>query len=210
MGIAAHKFNGYKWCYMAGILVLFVIIFIVVAGSFFPELSRRNDNIATVNGTPIHLNEFQKAIQANKAQITDYFHVKYNTQQSASFWSTSFGGEIPLELLKKKALDDCVRVKVQQIIAKEQGVMSDISYEGFLRSLKTENDRRQKAINDHKVIFGPVQYTENAYFEYVMSNAILAVTKNLTRNGWKPDDQQSKQFYEAKKTYYTKRLRQLK
>ncbi|GIP30305.1 hypothetical protein J23TS9_54350 [Paenibacillus sp. J23TS9] len=86
------------------------------------------------------------------------------------------------------------------MIAKEQGVMKDISYEGFLRSLNIENDRRQKAVNDHKVIFGPVQYTENAYFENMMSNAILAVTKNLEKNGWKPDEQQSKQFYEANKS----------
>lgn len=200
MSIAARKFSGYKWGYTAGVMVLSVITIIVIMGPVLPESSRQNHSIATVNGTPIHVNEFRKAIQANKAQVTDYFYDKYNAQPSASFWTTAYGGEIPLEVLKKKALEECVRIKVQQIIAKEQGVMPDISYEGFLNSLKIENNRRQKAIDEHKVIFGPVQYTENAYFEYWMRNAILSVTKNLAKNGWKPDEQQSRQFYEANKS----------
>lgn len=198
--IAARKIKGYKWEYVVGVTVLSVIIIMVIMGSVLPESNRQNNSMATVDGTPIHVNEFRKAIQANKAQITDYFYEKYKAQPSASFWTTSYGGEIPLELLKKKALEDCVRIKVQQMIAKEQGVLTDISYEGFLKSLKVENDRRQKAIQEQKVIFGPVRYTENAYFEYVMSNAILSVTRNLAKNGWSPDEQQSKQFYEANKS----------
>lgn len=179
MRIAARKIKGYKWEYVVGATFLSVIIIIIIMGSVLPESNRQNHSMATVDGTPIHVNEFRRAIQANKVQIT---------------------GEIPLELLKKKALEDCIRIKVQQMIAKEQGVLTDISYEGFLKSLKIENDRRQKALREQKVIFGPVRYTENAYFEYVMSNAMLSVTRNLAKNGWSPDEQQSKQFYEANKS----------
>jgi hypothetical protein len=196
----ARKFNSYKWWYITRIMVLFVIVMIVITGSSFLKEKRRDYNMATVNGVQIHVNEFLKAIQANKVQVTDYFHNKYNAQQSASFWSTSYEGEIPLEVIKKKALEDCVSIKIQQMIAKEQGVMSDISYKGFMKNLKTENHRRQRAIKNNEVIFGPVQYTEDAYFEYVMSNGVLEVKNKLMENDWKPDEQQLKQFYETKKS----------
>ena len=54
-------------------------------------------------------------------------------------------------------------------------MLSDISYDGFVQNLMLENERRQQAIKKNQVVFGPAQYTEETYFEYVMGNTALAV-----------------------------------
>ncbi|GIO34589.1 MULTISPECIES: peptidyl-prolyl cis-trans isomerase [Paenibacillus] len=185
---------------IAGMAVMAIMLFIFVQRPVFSKTDSAIDPIATVNGEPVQVNEFQRAVQANKARVIDYFYEKYGAVQSASFWTASYGGEVPIERLKKKALEESVNLKIQQIIAKEQGVLTDIRYSVFLQNLSDENERRKKAIEKKEVVFGPAQYTEDAYFEYVMTNAILSVKKRFMEHDWKPDEHQLKQFYETKKS----------
>lgn len=199
MSILTPNKSSLVWLFTAGILTL---VFLSVAILAKPKPSNANQEdafIATVNGIPIHTSEYQRAIHANKSGIIHYFHEKYDAGQSATFWTTSFGGEIPLELLKEKALENSVSLKIQQIIAKEQGVLPEISYDSFLQNLNHENERRRKAIKNNQVVFGPAQYTEEAYLEYVMGNSILSVKNRLMDQEWKPTEQQMRTFYETKK-----------
>ncbi|WP_223260445.1 peptidyl-prolyl cis-trans isomerase [Paenibacillus ihbetae] len=199
MNIQTPNKSSLIWLFTA---VIFILVFMSITINPKPKPSKANqedDFFATVDGFPIHANEFQRAIHANKSVIIRYFYEKYGAEQSAAFWNTSYGGEFPLELLKKKALEDTVNLKIQQIIAMEQGVLTDISYGSFEQNFNQENERRQKAINNNQVVFGPAQYTEEAYLEYVMGNSILSVKNRLMERDWKPNDEQLKTFYETKK-----------
>ncbi|MBB3126324.1 hypothetical protein FHS19_000978 [Paenibacillus rhizosphaerae] len=192
-----HHFGSPKWLYMAGLLVIGSMIVIVTAGTGVSKTKHHADVIATVNGVPIQVNEFRRAITANKAGVISYFYEKYDAEPSLAFWTTVYGGETPLEMLKKRALQTSVNIKIQQIIAQEQGVLQDIGDDSFVQSLQRENKRRQTAVNQHQVVFGPKEYSEEAYFEYVMTNAIVSVKNHLMEQDWKPDEQQLKQFYES-------------
>lgn len=200
MGMTIRKLSRSKTWIIAGIAVIAAIAFIFVERPVFSETNRFGDPIATVDGEPIQLEEFQRAVQANKARVIDFFHEKYGADQSASFWTASYEGEIPFELLKKMALEDSVDLKIQQMTAKEQGVLTDIRYDVFLQHFKDENKRREQAIAKGEVVFGPAQYTEDAYFEYVMVNAVLSVKKHLMEEDWKPDEPELKRFYEKNKS----------
>lgn len=200
MAMTSRKLSRSSVWLIAGMTVIAAIAFIFVERPVFSKTNRSDDPMATVNGEPILLSEFQRAMQANKARVIDYFHEKYGAGQSASFWTETYGGETPLERLKRTALEESVNLKVQQLIAKEQGVLTDIRYDVFLQNLENENERRAKAIENHEVVFGPAQYTEDAYFEYAMVNAVLSVKKHLTEHDWKPDEPQLKRFYETKKS----------
>lgn len=200
MRLMVHKFCSLKWLCIAGIFILIVVTILLIAKPEFTQTDRADAYIATVDGVEIHVSEFQRAIDANRAGMIKYFHEKYDAVPSAAFWTTPYGGkEIPLELLKKKALEDSINQKIRQILAKEQGVLPDISYDAFMQNFILENERRQQAIKNHQVVFGPAQYTEEAYFEYVMGNAALSVKNQLMEHDWKPNEQQLITFYESNK-----------
>lgn len=185
------------------IVVVFLILTIVPGTILFNRIIFKNDKadnyIALVNGLPISTKEFDNAIEINKSKVSDYFYKKYGAEQTKEFWMTSFEGEIPLESVMKKALEDTVKLKIRQLIAKELGLLSDISYKGFIEQLDEENNRRQRAIRNHEIIYGPRQYEEKAYFEYVLSNTTRLVKNQLMKDAWKPDDQNLKRFYDLQK-----------
>ena len=154
MGMMVQKFCSLKWLYTAGILILFIVTVFLIAKPEFSQTHQEDTYIAIVDGEEIHVSEFQRAIRANRAEIIKYFHEKYDAAQSADF-GPPYGDETPLELIKKKALEDSIHLKIRQILAKEQGVLSDISYDGFVQNLMLENERRQQAIKKNQVVFDP-------------------------------------------------------
>ncbi|NQX68765.1 peptidyl-prolyl cis-trans isomerase [Paenibacillus alba] len=164
-----------KWM-AAVVLVLTAVAIVVLAkGSLF-VVQASSDDMAWVNEIPISVVEFNKALRKNRG----------------------YSGETPTDEWKQKALDDSVSIKMQQIIAQENGVWSDISYSSFLQQWKRENERRQQAIQNKQVVFGPTQYSEDGYFEYMLSNANIAVKKKMQEQEAGLADG-LKAFYERKK-----------
>lgn len=192
----------YVWA-VAGCLVLSVCASAALAKEkLAPKepAAGSSEAIATVDGMPIVMPEFEKAARRNMSGILSYFHEKYGASQTSGFWTSSFGGEVPLAVLKQKALDDAVRMKIRQRIAADEGALGDISYSGFLRGLEQENARRTKAVANHEVIYGPVQYDEDTYFEYVMTNATTAVKRGMLADLRSHAEEQTlRAFYEQHK-----------
>lgn len=190
--------NKYAWAIATG-CVLITIIWGSLAKAHLYRSQLESDYIYSVDQVPVGKAEFMKSMRANRAFIVDYFNKKYGAEQTPAFWSTNFDGEIPLNTLKQKALDESLRIKVQQIMAQEQGVLEHIDYSDFLRDLETENERRQQAINQNQVVYGPAQYNEDTYFEYVLSNAKISVKKNLQHQMGEANHRELKQFYDRMK-----------
>lgn len=134
---------------------------------------------ATVNGEPIAVEELQQAVTAQKAKTAAYFKAKYDADSGPGFWTASFDGEVPAEKLKKDALAQVVQLKLQQAMAKHEGLTEDITYTSFLKELKAENERRAHGGDDQPGVYGPKQYTESAYYSLVNSNLIGELKKKL-------------------------------
>jgi hypothetical protein len=174
----------------------------------FPGASMRADVdtdtwVAKVNGEPVSARLFQRRMVRNRALTYQYFRQEHGVGDSADFWTTSYGGEVPLERLKQQALDECVRIKVEQALAKKTGVIADISYSGFLASLAAENERRKRAVAAGEPIYGPMQYREDTYFTYVFSNMVIELKRRLGRGELSPTEDQLREHYgRTKDTLY--------
>ncbi|OCT11075.1 hypothetical protein A8709_05100 [Paenibacillus pectinilyticus] len=153
--------------------------------------------VATVNGVPVEVSEFKQQIAAERAGVFNYFHKKYGVEDGADFWVTSHDGEVPLEMIKQRALDAEVKVKVQQIVMQEKGIVADISYATFLRNLADENARRKAAIQKKEPIYGPIQVGEHDYFAYLMSNAVIKLKQVLAEKELDATEAKLKAFYEV-------------
>lgn len=160
--------------------------------------------VATVNGEPINVKEFRQRLAEDRAGIYDYFKKKYDAENNADFWTTEHNGEIPIVKARENALKGLTRIKIQQILMKQKGLISDISYEGFLQELKNENKRRQKAVRNKSPIFGPLQYGEREYFSYLFSNNVLQLKEIMANNEYKTGDDALKSYYYSIRDKYYK------
>jgi PPIC-type PPIASE domain. len=178
------------------------VMLLAAAGFAFASALRyqkENSYAALVNGEPISVRELEHRMQADRSQVVQYFREKYNAEDNAGFWEKSYNGETPLDTLRKKALDECVKIKVQQILAQKKGIIKGISYSAFLKELDKENKRRAEAVKNNEVIYGPVKYAEDAYFEDVFAKMIITLKGELEGNEITFTDKDLQEYYETAK-----------
>ncbi len=57
------------------------------------------------------------------------------------------------------------------------------SYDFFLTQLKKENQRRKHAVATHQPIYGPTQYTEANYFDYLQAQYSFDLQERMRADG---------------------------
>jgi len=129
----------------------------------------KTDTVLTINGEPVCIDEFYHIMSGLKSNVFSYFFQKYNIEGSEGFWTTSFNGETPLDFLINSTIETIKRIKIEQILINKYGITEDISYSGFLKDLLSENERRVKAVANNQPVYGPIQYDERVYYEYLLS-----------------------------------------
>jgi hypothetical protein len=157
------------------------------------------DRVATVNGEPISARLFQRRLVRGRSLAYRHFRERYGAEESADFWTTSHEGVTPLGWLKQVTLGECVRIKIEQIAAREQGVVTDISYPAFLSTLERENERRRRALEAGEPIYGPKQYREDEYFTYVFTNMVIHSKRRLRDTKLHASEETLRSYYESVK-----------
>jgi hypothetical protein len=183
-------------------IIICSALFIIIIGSiiFWAIKNTQSDRVvALVNREPISELEFKPRFIQNRAYVYDYFKRKYGGSDNQKFWDTSYDGETPLKVARVKTLNECVKIKVQQILAKQKGIVRDISYRGFLAALKQENLRRKETVKQGRPIYGPRQYGESEYYQYLFENMALRLKEVLAAQELKVTDQQIEEYYQQTK-----------
>ncbi|SCW86013.1 PPIC-type PPIASE domain-containing protein [Paenibacillus tianmuensis] len=150
------------------VIVLLVALFVLLF-FLFRQPSRPDSyaEVLTINGEPVVMGEFEMVLKDRVAEVYGYFHETYGAQDRTEFWTTSFNGEIPLEMAKKKTLEKLKIIKTEQLLAKQYGLTDDVSYRSFKERLTEENRSRAEAMKKGQPVFGPREYSEIAYFNHV-------------------------------------------
>lgn len=118
-------------------LMLVLIALLAVVG--IPSKSTGNQTgLITVNTTQIAEEEFTMFLQDQKAMTVNYFVQKYNAEYGAEFWTTEYEGEVPLEVAKQAALEEVIRIKIEQEIAQELGLIKDNQFETIMKLAKED------------------------------------------------------------------------
>lgn len=135
--------------------------------------------IATINGEPVAVGEFDLFASQNRSKVIQYFRINYNIEYSDKFWRKKVKGNSALELLKKLTFENLIELKMQQILAREYGIVERIDYEDFLEKLDAENNRRANKLLKSESVYGPVVYEKEIYFAYLLSNVIIQLKDKL-------------------------------
>lgn len=164
--------------------ILSVIIFVFCQYFVIAQSPLKgSDIVATVNDEPITAAEFDFFAQRNKYKVISMFRKEHKLQYHGDFWNDKSKGKIPGDVLKEMTLDSIVNLKVQYMLAKQYGIINDISFQAIQQYLKTENKQRQEALKKNIVIYGPEQYSMENYYDYLTSNMVIKLKDYLVRNG---------------------------
>jgi hypothetical protein len=157
------------------------IIVSIVAAQSGNVMGNQSLPLLTINQMPIDEREFMLFLNMQRARVVGYFNDTYGISDHPNFWTTTYSGETPIAMAKQLALEELKSVKIQQLLAIENGLLDDSSYATFSNQLTQENARREKAVANKQVIYGPVQYEEWGYYNYLFSNLVIKLKQVLAR-----------------------------
>ncbi|MCR8660413.1 hypothetical protein [Paenibacillus endoradicis] len=165
-----------------------------------------NEVVFTIDTYEVKEAEFNAILQEKKALTTSYFKQTYNVDYSENFWTTTYEGENPLEYAKQQVMDQLLLLKIEQILMKENEIVSDISYDSFLKNLEIENIDRQNKIKNNEPIYGPKVYGTLEYYSYLHSINYQKLVDKLTQEALAvlSDDAIQQMYEEMKQLYFHK------
>lgn len=184
-------------CLAAALAAAAVLLFV---WGFHADGAASGKAAASVNGEPVDSRELSLVMAELRPETMDYFYRQYGADvNKPGFWKTDFSGEVPLKLLKDKALKRLVRLKVEELQARDAGAADDISYGTFLRRLDEENKQRREKLDKHEVVFGPKQFTERTYFNYTFQTMVNELKNKLAADRFDLSDSALTAYYETVK-----------
>nr|WP_285891165.1 peptidylprolyl isomerase [Paenibacillus pasadenensis] len=157
--------------------------------------------VFTVNGEAVEKGEFELYTQKLRSGVIQHYTEQYGASFGKNYWTEKHGApESPLEYIKKEALKQLVEAKLIQKQAQELKLEESFDYASFPEKLESENERRQKALENNQPVYGPTQYSEADYYDYLTANLKLGLVRKLLADPvWSPDEAELKAYYEANK-----------
>lgn len=156
---------------------------LLLIGAIKVQAPQAEEPLLILNGQEVTAAEFSWHLQMNRALTADYFKQTYGADYSEKFWSTDYSGEQPIQKWMKESQTQLLTKRVELQLAQEAGVVSDISFEGFLKGMEHENQRRSQAAANKEVVYGPLHLDAQAYYSYYMSNLEDATIEAMRSNG---------------------------
>lgn len=158
------------------------------------------DTLLTINLEPVSVAEFYHVMSGLRISVYSYFLSKYGELNTLNFWNSDFNGEVPGDKLKQETINALKNIKVEQVLIREKGIADDISYYGFLQELRIENERRKNAINNRSPVYGPKQFEENIFYEYLQYQRREKFKKLLSESEFQFKEEEIRDYYNINKT----------
>lgn len=153
----------------------------------------------SINGVKIDKEEFLKAAEEKKYDVTSYFSGKSGVSINRSFWNTQIDGEIPAEKLADAALEELKEIHAAYGLAEEKGYVEDGSYQGLVERWEAENKSRADKVAKGEPVYGLSEFTLELYREYEMDSIQKQYCADLGNEGMEISDEDRAQYYEEKK-----------
>lgn len=148
--------------------------------------------VFSINNQSIGISEFQQQMDKEKLMVIHDYQSKYQATYSPQFWTTSFGGELPVNTLKQRTKEAIISITIKKMIAREMGLIENIGYEDFLKELDKVNKQRAKAVKEGEIIYGPVTYQQEVYSGYYLSTLENAIKEKMSKTDTTPEETKSR------------------
>lgn len=166
-------------------LILCIVVLICLVSLTFAafQFTKNNEKVVmTLNEQKISKEQYELIMNSNIANTVNYFKQTYNLDYSKSFWTTKIKDETPLDYIIKATVKDLTLISIQNELLDKYKINSYSSYSEFLKLLDKENKRREEAVKNKQVIFGPKKYGEREYYNYLLSNNLIKLKDLLVKD----------------------------
>ena len=175
---------------------------IVVLILFYAFVFGGHVEVMRVNGQPVTRDEFRFYMEKERSGVSSYFYQTYGVSADEEFWTKTYGGERPADVLREKAREACIYDKTLQALALKYGVTKDISFSGFQRQLEKVNREREESSKRGETLYGVVRFTEMQYYMNVTSTLKTELQDKLENVEVKVQDSEVKALYDERFDVY--------
>ena len=141
-----------------------------------------------IEQTPVYKEEFSYYLQQEKNNL----FVKYNIT------SVEKVTEDAMKEAREAALNKCIEDKSILILAKEKGLINEISQEAINWSWKNFVGERKKTVEAGGIVYGPVEMEYSDYRRYLVSNLKIQIMDVYLKEN-PISDSEIEKFYEDNK-----------
>lgn len=143
---------------------------VVFLAPFLSAAPADDATVLTVDGEPVSVAEYRLVMEGRTAEVFNYFHGKSGQEDHLGYWKDDGKPENPIRRLRRVVTAEFRRIKTIHSLAKKKGLLKDASFAAFREGLVAENARRQKAVDNKEVIYGPRQYQAYRYYYFQLKD----------------------------------------
>jgi len=186
-------------------LLILILIFALFSLNYSDRRSDKlnpETSVLLINGEAIQLGEFLLVAKQVKNDVFTLFEKQINGKdafEEGKFRNTNFNGITPVEKLKQETGKHLIRIKTEQWLAEKYKIIQKFNYSDFILNLEQENKRRLNAVKNKKPVYGPVQYSEEFYYNYLYNNMVIKLKNILGSEVFNFTDNRYKEYYETNK-----------
>lgn len=137
--------------------------------------------VMTINGEPVSAREYRLVMQRHTAAICGQFSRDKKLEDHPGYWSPDSGPDGPLAKLRERVATELVKIKVRQILGRQYSLVSDITFDAFLKQRDAENARRTTAVQSNRIIYGPQHYRLSAYYYLQLRDLEFRLKQSMIR-----------------------------
>lgn len=115
------------------------------------------------------------------------------------FWEKKTDGVSPMDRVRELTDEEAVRQKGIQILARDNGIIDEIGYEGFLEQYQEETRQRKQMKEEGKVVYGPIELSVSQYYSYRQSQLYQSLEELVEQKIVTVEEEELREYYQTVK-----------
>jgi hypothetical protein len=157
----------------------FLIILVGIFMCHHLAFAQARKDLGTINDVAVTKEEVVREMRKYRANVFNAVTKKAALIGNDSPASKENNGEAMLKLLRNKVLDSLTAIKVQERLLLDRKIWPYKNYQEFKKDLINTNASRERSAGNENVIYGPVNYSEQVFFDYRFTNALSLLKRKL-------------------------------
>lgn len=183
--------------------LLTIIIFcsLTVSGQnvFLPDSTLSDTTVvAWVNGLPLEAKWLQDEMRNDKHLIMSSYAKTFgrNAIYQEDFWGSTLKSDsvTPLDELREMTFQRLCSLKAKQYLLKQYKLIKDTRYSSLLDRMEKLNKHRIRSNESGGVIYGPIEYTPQIYYQYFYAEKEIELKRKLLKKE-QPKEEELKKLY---------------
>lgn len=145
---------------------------------------KADSTVAVVNGETVTKEEFDYFKARQRANVINYYISAFDAAVDEDFWQTDFNGTTPEKDLENRAINECIKAKIQLVLCRENGIYDDISFVGLRQRAENFNSQDKSGAIGLKTI------DMSAFYTYYIDTGVMELKNILGEKELAPTEEE--------------------